>query len=81
MSLQHTEAEKIDRFWTFPSSLVCMPLGKAAEFDEFGLARFERKAELPQPLVQDVLDPTSVRPVLKAYHEVIDVPQQVGFTS
>ena len=30
---------------------------------------------------QGILDPTSVRPILKAQHKIIDVPHQIGFTS
>ena len=74
------EAQKIYRLRAFPPPLGRMPLSKATEFDQLGLARLQGQAELPQPFAQSLLDTQGILPVLETHHKVVDVAHQVGFT-
>jgi hypothetical protein len=46
------EAQKIDRFRALPAVPARMLLREPTKFDQFGLGRFERKAELAEPFAQ-----------------------------
>lgn len=47
-----------------------MPLGKATEFDELRLVRFQGQAELPQPFAQGRLEAQGILPILETHDEV-----------
>jgi len=55
-----------------------VPLSKATELDELGLARLQGQAELPQPFAQGLLDAQGIFAVLEAHNKVIDIPHQVS---
>src|SRR5262249_2365451 len=72
------EAQKVDRFRTFPATLARVLLRKATKFDELGLPRFQGQAKLPQSLTQYVLDAKSILAILKTQHKGVDVSHQIG---
>ncbi len=75
------KAQEIDGFWTFTPSLARVPLGKATEFDELGLARLQGKAKLSRPFAEGIVNAERIRAILEAQHEIIDIAHQVGFTA
>jgi hypothetical protein len=75
------KAQKVDRLRTFTPSFASVPLGKATELDELGLARLQCEAKLPQALAKGILDAKRIRAILEAQHEIIDIAHQVSFTA
>jgi hypothetical protein len=71
--------KKIDRFRALPAVPTRVSLREPAKFDQLGLGRFERKAELAEPFAQGVLQAQSILAKLKAHYKVVDISHQVGF--
>ena len=56
-----------------------MNLGKATEFDEFGLFRRQSKPELVQPLAEGILNTNGIGSVLETQYKIINIAHHVGF--
>ena len=73
------EAQKINSLRASSSSLSRVNMGKATEFDEFGLFRRQSKPELAQPLAEGILNTNGIGTVLEAQYKIINIAHHVGF--
>src|SRR5271165_5488251 len=74
MSLQHTEAEKVERLRASLPGGRSVAGGKPPELDQPGLALVERQAELLQPVLEVREELLPICLGLTAEHHVIRVP-------
>jgi hypothetical protein len=59
--------------------LTRVPLREPAKFDQFGLGRFQSKAELPQPVTEGIFSAERIFAILETDHKVVDIAHQPGF--
>jgi hypothetical protein len=74
LSLQHTEAEEVERLCLAVWGRPAMTL--RAEVDEARLVRMQLEAEPTKPFPQHIHDPLGVVVGLEGHHEIISEPYQ-----
>src|SRR5271166_369000 len=74
MSLQHTEAEKVERLRASPPSGGSVAGGEPPELDQPGLALVKRQAELLQPVLEVREELLPIRLELAAEDHIVRIP-------
>src|SRR5271166_901619 len=74
MSLQHTEAQKVERLRASPPSGGSVAGGEPPELDQPGLALVERQAELLQPVLEVREELLPIRLELAAEDHIVRIP-------
>ncbi|MDA3920853.1 MAG: hypothetical protein PF501_09280 [Salinisphaera sp.] len=75
------EAQKVNRFRAFSSSLARVPSSKATKLNERRLGRLQSQAELLKAFAQYILESDGILTILKAHHKVVDVAHQIRLAS